>query len=322
MPACLTMPGFALFAALAVSLSAQNVSPSAQNQDLFRAARNPYDLARFIDSNISFDWGAMWKALGREPILLQPCGKLSGGQGQCSTELITVLDPDQIILLIQGAAAPFDVYLRFLEEKAGTWRVAGAREAVIRNHPRRHEVDRCGGKPFLRISSQGLRGSDVDSEIEEWFDLTQPGFEPVFSFPVNGHQHRLGFGISRNIFTYITCQKDEIDIVLEVNFSGGEHVLGVGEYSATYRRSSASGKFSLENAYVFIGRRSKMPNRDFEALADLDEGPSNEDLIRLVMPELRDLASGADDSAKGWLKEFLLRAHDTPEVRELKALLR
>ena len=35
-----------------------------------------------------------------------------------------------------------------------------------------------------------LRGSDVDSEEETWFDLTQPGFEPVFSFPVRGHQRR------------------------------------------------------------------------------------------------------------------------------------
>jgi len=263
----------------------------------------------------------MWRALGHEPLFIQPCGKLSDGKGQCSTELITVLDPDQIILLIQGDTRPADIYLRFLQEKTGTWRFTGAHEAEIHNHPRRHEVDRYGGHPFLRVSSQGLRGSDVDNEIEDWFDLSQPGFEPVFSFPVQGRQQRLGFGIGREIFTVLIGKRDEIDAVLEVHFSGAGHDLGVNEYNGVYKRTGEVGKYRLESAYSSVLRRTKIPNADFEALADLEEGPSDEELIRYAMPGLRDLAKGDDNSAKGWLKQMLAQLSDTPEVRELKALL-
>jgi hypothetical protein len=312
-------------ALLAISLSAQGI-PSGQDQELSRAAKNPYDLARYIDSHLGFDWGVMWRVLGAEPVFIQPCGKLSDGKKRCSTELITVLDPDQIVLVIQGDATPADVYVRFLQEKTGTWRFAGTFEAFIHNHPRRHEVDRSTGQPFLRVSSQGLRGSDVDSEIEDWFDLTQPGFEPIFSFPVEGHQQPVGFGISRRIVGTINTKQDEIDVTLQVHFSAtnSEHdlSLGVGWYSGAYTRAKGAKQFSLQNAYEGFGRQLKMLLTEFEALADLDEGPSDEDLIHYAMAGLKDLASGRDSAAKNWIKQFLTKVRDTPEVRELKALLR
>ena len=80
---------------LAISLPAQ--IPSVQDEELARVAKNPYDLARFIDSHLGFDWNVLWKALGIQPLFIQPCGKLSNGRKHCSTELITVLDPDQMI---------------------------------------------------------------------------------------------------------------------------------------------------------------------------------------------------------------------------------
>ncbi len=134
-----------------------------------------------------------------------------------------MLDPDQMILVVQGDATPADIYLRFLQEKPGSWRFAGADWVAIYNHPRRHEVDRSTGKPFLRVSSQGDRGSDVDSEIEDWFDLTQPGFEPAFSFPVQGYQQRFGFGISRRIVGSISAKKNLINVVLDVHFEGSDN---------------------------------------------------------------------------------------------------
>jgi hypothetical protein len=85
--------------------------------ELARAAKNPYDLARFIDSHLGFDWGVLWKALGTEGAVIQPCGRLSDGRRGCSTELITVLSPDQAILLAIGDATPADIYIRFLHEK-------------------------------------------------------------------------------------------------------------------------------------------------------------------------------------------------------------
>jgi hypothetical protein len=151
-------------------------TPPAQNDELVRAAKDPYDLARFIDSHLGFDWDVLWKALGTEGEFIQPCGKLSDGKQGCTTELITVFNPDQAILLVQGDATPADIYIRYMQEKNGRWRFSGVQEAFVHNHPRRHEVDRSFGTPFLRVGSQGIRGSDVDSEVENWYDLTRPDF--------------------------------------------------------------------------------------------------------------------------------------------------
>ena len=260
----------------------------------------------------------LWTALGVEPLRFQPCGN-PGGE-RCSTELLTVLDPDQTILLIQGT--PADVYLRFLSEHAGAWRFAGVHEAYIRNHPRRHQIDRSTGKPLLRISRQGVYGSGLDSEVEDWFDLTEPGFKPVFSFSVQGHEERYGLGISRSVAGTLIAGKDEINVVIDVQFSGEGHSLGSSEYSAVYRRSKGSTESSLQEAYAGLGHRSKIPPTEFEDLADLAGGPSNEDLIRYALPGLKELATGGDVEAKEWLKQFLATVDDTPEVRELKALLR
>ena len=303
-----------------VSLLAQSV-PASQNDELVRAAKNPYDLARFIDSHLGFDWNVLWRALGTEGDFIQPCGKLSGGQQGCSTELITVLNPDQAILLVQGDATPADIYIRFMHEKNGSWKFAGLQQAFIHNHPRRHEVDRSSGVPFLRVASQGIRGSGVDSEVEDWYDLTRPEFEPVFSFIAQGHQSRLNFGIGRKVFGYLTAGKNVIYATLEVHFSGmdsnGEHDLGMASYAFSYSRQDASKTFRLQTP-----PKSKITSAEFAALTDMDEGPSNEDLVRLDLHGLTAVATGKDNSAKNYLRELLNRCKDTPEVRQLKSLLR
>lgn len=263
----------------------------------------------------------MWKTLGTEGYFIQPCGKLPDGKRGCSTELITVLNPDQEILLVQGDATPADIYIRFFKEKNGAWKFSGVQGAEIHNHPRRHEVDRSTGTPLLRIASQGVRGSGVDSEIENWFDLTQAAFKPVFSFIVNGSERRLDFGIGRQVFAYLDSGKDFIDVTLEVHFIGfdgqGEHDLGIASYSARYIKKADTKTFYLAE----MSPKSEVSKAEFVALADMDEGPSNEELIRLDMYGLTAVANGKDNSAKSWLKELLNRCKETPEVLKLKALL-
>jgi hypothetical protein len=306
-------------------LLAQSV-PRSQNDELVRASKNPYDLARFIDSHLGFDWNVLWKALGTEGASIQPCGKLSDGKGGCSSELITVLNPDQTIVLVKGDFTPADVYIRFMHEKNGSFKFSGMQGAEIHNYPRRHEVDRSTGVPFLRISVQGLRGSDIGSEIENWYDLTRSEFEPVFSFTVHGSQRRLMFGMSREISTVIIPNRDSIDVVLEVTLSGEDHrgsySLGTLEVVGVYKRAASGAAFALQEAFSDMPRKLKMSVTDFISLADLSEGPSNEDLIRLDVYELKEIATGTDLSAKACLKELLKRCKDTPEVRQLKSLLR
>jgi len=302
---------------LAVLLLAQ--AAQAQDDELVRAATNPYDLARFIDSHLGFDWSVLWKALGTPGTFIQPCGKPSNGLRGCSTEVIGVQNPDQAIVLVVGDSTPADAYIRYLKQPDGSWKFSGVQAAFIRNHPRRHEVDRSSGTPYLRVARQGIYGSDVDSEIEVWYDLSQPSFEPIFTFVSQGHQQRFAFGIGRTVFGVMQPAKYAIDVTLQVEFFGTDgyrqYSLGVELYRARYVRPDLSKPFSPRM------QESKVSGKEFEALADLNQGPSDEDLIRLDLHGLTEVATGKDAAAKTWLRDLLKRCKDTPEVRKLKALL-
>ena len=301
------------FALLATAVRAQ--------PDLAHAARNPYD-SRFIDSHRDFDWMPMWNSLGVEPRFIQPCGRLSDGRSLCSTELITVLDPDQVILQIIGDITPADIYLRFLKQRDGGWKFAGAHEAYLHNHPRRHEMVRNSGTPFLLISSQGLRGSDVDSEIESIFDLTRPGFDPVLTYIVTGHQQRLDPGISRRIQgTLVFETSGQSSVIYEVEFYAiGPKSWHLGSLTMDAQYVNVNGKFTLQTATSSY-RRTKIVRSEAEALLDLEAGPSSENLVRYGLRGLKDLAAGQDTEAHDWLRRFLVGLRDTSEVQELKSLL-
>ncbi len=179
-----------------VLVSSVAFAQTAPAPEIVRAAKSPYDLARYIDSHVGFEWGPLWNALGVGGSL-RPCEN----SGDCSTELITVLDPPQTILVID---TPWEteVYVRYLGSEKEGWRQAGAHSAFIKNYPRRHSMTRVGKQPFLRVASQGVSGSGVSSEVEQWFDLSRPEFKPVFSFTSQGSQNRLGFGLNRELHAF------------------------------------------------------------------------------------------------------------------------
>ncbi len=293
---------------------------NAPDPELERAAKSPYDLARYIDSHTGFDWEPLWKSLGVADASLLPCER----SGDCSTELITVLEPRQTILVID---TPWntEVYIRYLGNESGGWRRAGAYEALIKNYPRRHEMTHLGGKPFLRVASQGVSGSDVSSEEEVWIDLTQPDLQPVFAFSPQGHQSRLGFGISRTIHASasprVIGQVETIDVYLEVRYSGFDVDLGLGEYSAAYERRPQQKDFTLRDVKSGLVRSSTIPNKEFEDLIDLDQGPTNEQLLVYALPGLKEVASGKNADAKESLGFMLSKCKDTPEKRALLELL-
>src|ERR1700728_750691 len=80
-----------------------------------QSVANPYDLARFIDSQ-NVDWASIWKRLGvAKPPEMPRCEV----DCSCSADVITVLHPSQAILVVE--ARPENVYLRFLEDGSG-WR--------------------------------------------------------------------------------------------------------------------------------------------------------------------------------------------------------
>ncbi|HEX4232161.1 MAG TPA: hypothetical protein VHZ07_26070 [Bryobacteraceae bacterium] len=306
--------------AVAIILASVGLAQDAPDSDLVRAAKSPYALARYIDSHMGFAWEPLWKTLGiEERIFIQPCGELSGGALGCSTEIIDIQNPDQVILIVQGDMPVYDVYLRFEKGSKGDWDFAGEYGVNIRNHPRRHEITRVRGTPFLRVSRQGVYGSGVDSEIEDWIDLTQPDFNPVFSFTVQGHDSEYASGIGREIYTIASPTRTGIDLILDVVFSGPDVDLGHAEYVGTYTRSRGP-KFSLQTVRTSDGSPT-ISNKDFENLSEIDSDLTEEQLLVYTLPRLKEIASGQDKDAKDWLKGILDHCKDTPEKRTLLDLL-
>ena len=273
----------------------------------------------------------MWKALrvdASDAGNLFPCEN----QGSCTTELIVFLDPDQTILHIHDGGV-WDTYLRYLGTPSSGWRFSGAFTPMFRYFPQRHETARLGNKPFLRISTQGVNGSDVGTEIEKWFDLTQPDFAPVFSFSPQGWGlDYLGgppvirLNHSYHGYAYVDSNDSEtinlsIDISFKASDDTSEFDLGSANYLGVYKRDQGQKKFSLRAAYPTRDRHSPIPNARFEAL-DGAYALENEEALFYILNPLKRIASGPDTPEKRWLQRFLAICEDTPEKRAIQAAFR
>jgi hypothetical protein len=316
-------------ALLLLSCLAASAQPTA---DLVQASKSPYDLARFIDSHTGFDWNPLWKTLGigdSDARYLFPCEN----RGSCTTELIVFLDPDQTILHIHDGAV-WDTYLRYLGTPNSGWRFSGAFTPMFRYFPQRHETARVGNKPFLKISTQGVNGSDWGSEIEKWFDLTQPDFAPVFSFSPQGWGlDYLGgppvIRVNHSYHTYAYVDSNDpgetINLSIDISFKAGddtsEYDLGSATYVGVYKRNQGQKKFSLRTAYPILDSHTPIPIPRFEAL---DGGIEfkNEEVLFYILTPLKRIASSSDTPAKRWLRKLLVTCKDTPEKRAIQAAFR
>jgi hypothetical protein len=281
---------------------------------------NPYDLAGDIDSH-NVAWASIWKKLGvTKPPDMPRCEV----DWQCLADVVTVLNPSQAILVV--VAKPENVYLRFIADGVG-WRYAGHHISVKKNFGERYQISRMLGKTFLRVSSQGANGGDIDSEVESWFDLSLPDFEPVFEFTVQGSEIRFGVGVSRWVHATAAAAAESIEVDLEVRYSEALDVdLGFARYKATYARAADQKKFSLREVHPFFSDAPEISNKDFEDMASIDgattnEHPTNERLLIYTLPRLKEIASGPDSEVKEWLRDILSVCKDTPEKRTLQALL-
>ena len=102
----------------------------------------------------------------------------------------------------------------------------------------------------------------------------------------------------------------------EVHFAAGNFDLGAENYTATYTRRPGEKQFSFQQV------RPNLSEQDFDELVNLvEDRPANERLLLYTLPGLKELASSSDAEARDWLRFVLDRCKDTPEKRELEALL-
>ena len=312
-----------------IILSSVACAQTLQDAEIAAAAKSPVTLARYVESHNSVDWKALRNALGlnASQYWLEPCGSnIPAAEEPCSAETVTIANPEQAIVIIRGGDLSYTVeHLRYLQDPKGGWQFAGENSAFKKDGPSHHEVMRVGGKPFLKISSNHSQvGVGVRQEIEDWFDLTQRDFEPVFSYTVDGHENRFGFGVSRTIHAQCSLSQQSglegIDLILSVHFQGPGIDLEA-MYLGIYERPANAKKFTLPIAYSGLDRRTTISTKDFEELADPFEGPSNEKLLIYALPGLQKIATGSDPDAKEWLRSILSFAKETPEKRSLLGLL-
>ncbi len=311
----------------AISLAVAAVAQNSPQAEIARAAKSPYDLARYLETHTDFEWAPLWLALGAaNPASIEPCVTVADKRARCSTEIVTLLSPDQAIVVVQGGLGLVELYLRFLQEPGGGWKFAGAYGASIKNCDPMHQVMRLGGRPFLKVAIQSpnFRGPSIvpePNEKEVWFDLTQRDFEPVFSFPTDADQDVNPDGITRHVSAVPHVEgADAIDLMLTVDFDFFGVQLGSEEFMGRYERHAGEKDFSLRSAQVVAGAAA-MPVKDFLDLSDILFQPGVERMLVYALPGLKELAGGKRSEAREELRLMLAKSKDTPEKRTLLALL-
>ena len=294
-----------------------------------RAAKSPYDLARFINAHPAFqNRDPLWKSLGIDPekLSLEDCGFWQ----QCSTELITVFDPFQVIVLIRAAGGDLgEVYLRYRgpsgPEAPGPWTFAGFYSNGSRTYDTRHEVIRFGSKPFLVVTANEHYGSIPDAAVQRWFDLTGPRFEPVLRLRLKGESDSfpLDHVIVSSSAMILKLEPEPVEritvidhLTFEIPVLGAD-ALGSVEAEVTY--APRNGIFEVETAKPFL------PND--QALFPLFEiwrntrNVASDDALHFLLSKLKAIASGTNTEQRDWLKDFLAGCKDSPEKREVEELL-
>lgn len=298
------------------------ISLAQAEQRLATAAKSPDTLADFLKSGADFEWRAMWEVLGvRDPGLrLAPCPP---DWKPCPVEVVQAGSPNQVILIAQAVFGHSqDVYLRFDRQKSRAWKCEGAWPAESNEDFHDYKLVRVGNRPFLRVASNRSQvGFAIQHIFEEWFDLAQPGFQPVFSITTEGGHAGFGLGVSRDVKTDVRFREasgvDQVEVTLRVLFDG----MGMKQenvFLGFYERRKGERAFRIVRA--FSAGKTVIPTSDFLALADPFAGIANQ-LVQYALPAPRKIARGSDVEAKERLRSVLRDASDTAAKRELLQLL-
>jgi hypothetical protein len=316
--------------AATIILSSVAFAQTTQEAEIALAAKSPLTLARYVELHSTVDWKALRSALNlkEEQNWFAPCGgNAPANEARCSAETVTAANPDQTIVIIRGGDFSFtDEYLRYLRGPNRDWKFAGENSAYKRNGPSNHALVRLGTKPFLKISSNhSQNGAGIQQEGEDWFDLTLADFEPVFSFTPDGSAGGFEFTIPRAMKAQSNFSQaaglERIDTTLNVRFEGTPGLDLQGIYVGVFERHANEKKFTLRAAYSGLDRHTTIPTKDFEDLANPFTNPAKETFMVYALPGLKKIAAGSNADDRGWLRDFLDHAKDTPEKRMLLELL-
>ncbi|HLW77699.1 MAG TPA: hypothetical protein VKS01_11955 [Bryobacteraceae bacterium] len=241
---------------------------------------------------------------------------------KCHLELITVVDPFQVIVQIdrRGQFHQF-YYLRYMRVgTSGLWKFNGLFSAISKYAEPYHRTDRIGKRTVLIVGHEVYQGFDWTIRKESWFDLTLSKFEPVFEFsPMKAHNGTPDPMIVFQSFgEVVEANESEFRVAYSMRFELGQErpLLAVPMLAASAVYKRRDDRYEFDPA-----ASSKMPAKDFDELYGFDLGPSTDFCVHLLLPDLKKVAQGSDGKRREWLGQFLREAGDTAEKRELMGML-
>jgi hypothetical protein len=310
----------------AISLSSP-VSSRADDDDLAKAARSPFQLERFLRTHTGFDWKVLWKALDisdkNETPFLGTCEE----PGDCTAEMAWS-DGSGTILRLNHTRSDFSVFLRFhregqLNPLQDNWKFLGYYQPNVKYFRPVHRVLSVEGLRLLSITEQGGAGSGLSVELNNLFDLSRPGFTPVLSFVEHGHFSDLTSIPGREVSGFLASVEPGRPDVIKIHYIARHFAydvpLGRTQADAVYTRTGR-GKFR------FDPKQSSTSEKEIDALYVRVDGLEDvarysADFLRCNFANLKQIASGPPTPARRWLKGFLKWFPDTAQSHELQQLL-
>jgi hypothetical protein len=297
--------------------------------ELIAAAASPYSLAKYVETHSDFDDDSLWKRLtpGLKEWSLPRCDDFFRGIAPCSCELITVVDPFQVIAVVESKFSKFQTILKYQRDATDSWRITGVYDPYVKYFKSEHTVLRFGEKPFLVVTGQGMAGTGLSSTIDYWIDLTQEDLDPDFSFTSKGHYSPQPDGIQAEVMGLVSAlesgPKERITVSFDIDFQAiqrGEKIADLGRRDDTvvYERTS-DGYFDI------VPPASTASSADvdmfYEGLADSDTDVTPADFVRFNLKGLTRVARTGSAEARAWLSSYLTLCPGTPESIQLNALL-
>ena len=296
----------------AIAAAGQSLTPT-QRAELARAAKNPFELAKFIDTHPAPGWQFDVKPATHR-FAVAPDYRQRGFEA-CKTKLLPVKTPEQSIVVIECAF--IKDFVRYTHQPDGSWQAEGT-AGIGPRAPTQYQLDQTSGTPFLRLTSEWDHGSDVYEVGEEWYDLTRPGLNRSFALITEGWEDRRLTGIGRKFSTSVAERNNQVRATLHIQFFTN-HEVAIDSLSPAflYTRAQPSEPFRCRSLDPIV------TCKDLDKLTATSENetPTEEYLIHFALPGLKKITAGPDGETKRWLREYIAARKDTPEVRQIRALL-
>jgi len=294
-------------------------------ESLSSFAASPYNLAKYVETHSNFDWEPLWRALNVDAgIFLPRCDGGFQGVPSCSSEIIMV-DPLQLIVILEQRSSMFEVFLRYQGDGPGIWHFSGAYAPFVKYFHPEHRFTRLAAKPFLVVTGQGAAGTGISSKIESWIDLTRGGLDPVLQFTSQAHDEPLPEGIGRSILGFVVSISSDpierITVAFDIKFEAVEgldnrYFIGERGDRVVYTRDK-SGQFELDEP---LSTATSEQVEDFYESFGSDTFDDGE-FLEFNLKGLAAIAKGTDSKPRLWLQRFLGTCPDTLESRQLRQVM-